>query len=132
MAYGKIVTVHEAGSGTYTSPIFKDRFRILGVHIRWTSSATVGNRLVKFEIILPDTHPMWDTRSTVNQTAGNTKHYSIAEGFPRETSFSGNDDLYLPLPAELVTPPHSIIKISDAAAVDAADTWEIVYQYEEI
>jgi len=132
MGYGKVVTVHEDGSGTYSSPIFRDRFRLLNVHIRWIASATVGNRAIKMEVVLPDGHVLWDTRSDANQGASTTRHYSMSNGFPRETSFSGNNDLYLPLPLELVLAGGMQMVISDATGVDANDTWRISYQYEEI
>lgn len=133
MSFGNITSVHEdVATNTWTSGVYRDNFRILWTQIFYTSDATAGNRSIQFLVLDADNHTVWDSRSEANQAASLTRHYSIAPGFPRESSFSGNDDLYMPMPDGLIIQAGWKIKILDAADVSAADTFYMYIQLEEV
>lgn len=131
MRYGDIThyDIHNS-SNSYTSEVFRDLVHILWFQILYTSDGTVGNRAVGFVLYEPDGDIIWDSRSAANQGAGLLRHYSTAPGFPRETSFSGNDDIYMPMPPDLIIPNGGYFKVFDSANVSPTDSFVLIMQTE--
>lgn len=120
----------EVATNTWTSPVFRDRFRLLQVHVEYTASATVGDRSL-FAELLHEGVGEWDVSSNVNQAATITRHYSYMPGVFRETSFNGND-IQLTFPRDFIILPGDQFRISDSNDRDSADTMVITYRVEEV
>ena len=92
---------------------------VLQIHVDFTSTATVGNRLITMEIYDDTNTLVSDYYAGALQAASLDHHYLFAQGIYRETTFV-NGELQCPFPFETILLPGWYCKIADSNAVDAA------------
>ena len=97
------------------------------IHLHVVTTATAGNRQVVVTLYDTDGNALWDLNAGATQGASLTRHYSLIKGATREGSFTGTNEIVMPL-GDLVLMPGQYLTVEDANAVDAADTFEIAYQ----
>lgn len=99
------------------------------VHVEVTTSATAGNRTLLFSLCrVSDDASIYDIAAGVNQGASTTRHYNFVRGAVRENTFSGGNEILLPL-ADIVVGPGLYWKVTDINNIDAAgDTYKVGHQ----
>lgn len=100
---------------------------LIWAHFHCITTATAGNRTFKFELHDAAGNILWDVVSGANQAASLTRHYNLMPGVVRESTFSGGNELVMPMPP-LVLMPGQYITVTDINSIDAADTFEMNYQ----
>ena len=108
------------------------RWLINWIHIALVTTATVGNRQIKLEILDAADNVRMDSHAGVVQAASLTRHYEYMKGIFREAAFI-DDAIQVPLPTDLAIPAGWKVRVYDSAAVDAAAddmTVSIQYQYD--
>lgn len=103
---------------TITVPAGKT-WELKWLHIILASTATVGNRQIKMEILDDDSVVRADIHAGAVQAASLTRHYLCGQGVYRETSFV-NGEMHVPIPHDLILHPGWSFRVYDSAAVDAA------------
>ena len=68
-----------------------------------------------------------DSPRTADTGSPQKSPYNLIKGAPREGSFTGGDEIVMPM-GDLVLMPGQYLTVEDVNAVDAADTFEIAYQ----
>lgn len=96
-----------------------EMWKILWAHVRYTSSADVGNRQMTFLIKDADGNEIFDIAAGIVQAAGLTRHYNFAQGVYRETAFAA-DELQTPIPVDCYLPAGYTLQFYDSAAVAVA------------
>lgn len=100
------------------------RWEIIGIYVLFVSTATVGNRVIAVAVT-DGTDQMAYSQAATVQPAGQTYTYQIAPNF----TFSGAGTQTLPI-LPVVMQPGWVIRVYDAAAVDAAaDDMTVVVHY---
>lgn len=107
-----------SSSKTFTVPS-NEMWKINFAHVILASTATVGNRQINVLISDENGNELIDLSAGAVQAASLTRHYGFLQGIFRETSFV-DDEIQVPLPADLYLGPGYTIKVWDSAAVDAA------------
>jgi hypothetical protein len=107
-------------------------WKIHWVHVRYTSTATVGNRQIRMTILDDEGTPRvrFDVHAGAVQAASLERHYEFMQGIYRETSFV-DGALQVPMPHCLRLEPGWTLRIADASDVDANDDMVASLQYEE-
>lgn len=106
------------------------RWKISWIHVAYTSTATVGNRQLKMEVLDSGSNLRIDAHAGAVQAASNTYHYEFMKGIYRETSFVDNS-IQVPIPYDVVIPAGWSLRIYDESAVDAAaDDMTVSFQYQ--
>lgn len=114
-------------SKTFTVPA-GETWELLFAHVKFTSTATVGNRLVICEIKDAGGNVITDIVAGAVQAASNTYHYNFAQGVYRETSFT-NGEMHTPIPQNIFMLPGWTMTFDDQNAVDAAaDDMTVSYE----
>lgn len=103
--------------------------RVLWLHAKVTTSATAGNRQIRFTLYNAAGTNILDIRAGATQAASLVRHYVFALGAVREGSFTGGNEIMLPLPGVVIT-PNMYFMVEDENAVDAADVVAVTYQAE--
>lgn len=103
---------------TFTVPTGKS-WRILSVHVRLVTTATVGNRQIEVRLTDDSNNNIGHAPAGAVQAASLTRHYTFAPGLADLTGFRDTDKLTTPLP-DVVLPAGYKVRIFDTAAVDAA------------
>ena len=101
---------------------FQKRLDVASIYFSYTSSATVGNRAPRIQLIDTDGSTViaeWAVGLT--QAASLTSKYSGFDGAVLSTSLFSTDLALFPIPFISISNGMSI-KLIDRAAVDAADT----------
>jgi len=107
------------------------RAQLLWAHVTVTTTATAGNRTILFSVVRDsDSAVLYTISAGVNQAASTVRHYNFVPGAVREGSFSGGNEILLPL-APIIFGAGISLKITDVNAVDAADTYALGYQAEK-
>lgn len=100
------------------------KWEIIGIYVLYVSTATVGNRVLAVAIT-DGTNQMTYGQAATVQPASQTYTYQIAPNF----AFSGAGTQTFPI-MPLVMQPGWVIRVYDAAAVDAAaDDMTVVVHY---
>lgn len=94
-------------------------WEIAHIWIEYTSTATVGNRLVAIEIQDSAADIVGRFTAGIVQTASLTRYYTFAPGVPDLTAFRNTSYLSNPVPL-LQLPASYIVRIYDIAAIAAA------------
>jgi hypothetical protein len=92
---------------------------ILHVHVAYTSTATVGNRQIRFRVQDDTDVLVHDHHAGTTQAASLTRDYTFNRGTFRETAFA-DSALHVPIPIGTVLLPGWDLRILDSAAIDAA------------
>jgi len=107
-------------------------------HVAYTSSATVGNRIVDVEVKDASGVQVMDAHPGAVQAASLTYHYEYMQGIYRETSFIAtggtgvNGTMQVPIPQDLILLPGYQLIIGDDQAIDATnDTAAVHFQVNE-
>lgn len=101
-------------------------------HIDLVTSADVGNRLIQMDVLDENSNVVTSITAGVVQAAGLTRHYAFFQGIYRETAFV-NNEVQVPVPADLYLPAGYTIKFYDVAAIAAAaDDMTVAFQYKRM
>ena len=106
---------------------FDRHIQILWGHIKYTSSATVGQRWVRMGMLTPAGVEIADFSAGVKQIAGLERHYVFMQGVTRETAFN-DDEINVSIPKDFIIPKTYIFHIEDTANISAADIMSITLQ----
>jgi hypothetical protein len=129
---GEIIYQADTSSAnSWTSEVLKDDYHLHWFHLKYTSTATVGNRQIRAELIDQDGNVVYDISAGAVQAASNTYHYSYLPGIYRETSFIDNE-IQVPFPIYFVAKANHRLRIRDVSDVDAADSIEVNYSVEKL
>jgi len=123
----EILTERVADSIVGTKYLTQTPLQLRWAHVKYTSSATAGNRNLVFTLYDANGNVLYDVRSGANQAANLTRHYNFVLGGVRESSFQGGGELIMPL-AGIVLMPNQYVTVEDENAVDAADTFTLSFQ----
>jgi len=124
----EVVTVSEAAAVVGTLYRNYSPLDLRWAHCHLITTATAGNRLFKFVLYDTDgTTILYDVQAGATQAASLTRHYVLVKGAVREGSFTGTNEIILPL-ADIILQPGQALSVVDANAVDAADTFELNFQ----
>lgn len=115
---------------SWISEIFREEQRLLWVHVVYTSTATVGNRQIVFQLKNTDGNVIYDAHAGAVQAASNVYHYEFMQGIYRETAFIDNA-INVPIPVDLILPAGTTITIYDSANIAVGDSMVINYQSED-
>jgi len=113
---------------TWTIPSGK-KWKILYGCVRYASTATVGNRLLRVEIKDASGNMVWDASAVNAQTASSTEDYSLGTGITRPTEDHGSYH-FIPLPADCTILEDFVLEISDQNNVDSNDDMVVQFIYE--
>lgn len=102
--------------------------RLLWAHLIYTTSATVGNRQIKMSLLDTSSNTHNDTHAGGVQAASLTRHFNFMPGTFRETAFVA-DELHVPFPEFLIVPAGWSLVVEDSAAISAADTYALAWQW---
>lgn len=94
-------------------------WEILSIWVELTSTATVGNRLMRLLFKDSASDIIWQAYPGVNQAASLSRNYLFAQNLARDTAFYSSIMLNHPLPP-LLFPAGFQISIYDSAGVDPA------------
>ena len=103
---------------TFTVPS-AETWKVMYGHIELTTTATVGNRIIKLLVHDENGVIVTDSHAGASATAGGTFDYELMQGIFRETSFI-NGGLQVPIPSDMVLLPGWTLNVVDSAAIDAA------------
>lgn len=120
---GRIVVA----SNAYTSPVNRTDTAFLWMHVIYTSTADVGNRQFRVEMLDKDGNEVWDARAGAVQTASNIYDYALMQGVFRETAFV-DSQIHVPYPHGLILPAGYRYKVYDSSNINAGDDMVITYQ----
>lgn len=114
---------------TFTVPD-GEMWKILSADIVLVTTATVGNRQIRFSVSNPDGNVMGYIPAGTTQAASLTRSYGFMQGIYRETAFI-DGMIQVPIPVDLYLPAGSTIRFYDSAAIDAAaDDMTVAFSYQ--
>lgn len=96
------------------------------LHVTYTATATVGNRLLTMTVKNAAGEAMYDIRAGAVQAASQIRHYSFQPGVYREAAFV-NNEIQVAIPEGILEAGWSLT-IEDENNVDAADTFVLAFQ----
>jgi hypothetical protein len=100
-------------------------WRLDGLHVKYVSSATAGNRVLTLEFLTNASAIIARIMAGAVQAESLTRYYQFGLGLSQMSSFINTDYLTVTLPSGLILPEAYIIKVYDKTAVAAAaDTME--------
>jgi len=129
----KILTVQGAAVGNAVSITFLHHVRILNAYFLLTTTATVGNRIVRIHLddIAGGSGIVFIQSSNLSQAASSTRRYNFFNGVQRDTAFYSNT-ANQPLPDKLHMRPDQQFTFDDAGSIDPLDAHEYSINYEII
>lgn len=107
-----------------------ETWKINWVHVTYTSTATVGNRLLKIYLRDTASTAVIDIHAGLLQAASLVVHYLCGQGVYRETTTT-NGEVHMPIPQDLYVPPGYTVQVVDENDVDSADTLSVTVQYKK-
>lgn len=96
-----------------------EMWKLTQAFVTLVTSATVGNRQIRFSVVDPDGNQIGYISSGAVQAASTTRGYGFMQGIYRETTFI-DGMIQIPIPVDLYLVAGSSIRFWDSAAVDAA------------
>ena len=112
---------------TETVPSGKTR-EVLAIGIQLTSTATVGNRQIAYEVQDSNSNVIYAAYAGATQAASLVREYHFSQGIVADTAFSAGNSIRVELPGDLLLPPDFKMRVYDQAAIDAAaDDMEVRY-----
>lgn len=119
-------------TGTNTGTItFNHAVVIIGMHVTYTSDATVGNRVLKLSINDLSAVKIMDSYAGLVQAASLVRSYEFVNGVHRETAFI-NGSVQVPIATGFVIPAGGSIIVNDASAISATDSYIAKIQTERL
>lgn len=113
---------------TFTVPN-GETWEICWAHIELTTSATVGNRLLRIYVYDEDGNRVIDFFPPATQAASLTNHYAFLQGIYRETAFASGA-IQVPIPKDFFMTAGFSVSITDDNSVDLANDDSVVsFQY---
>lgn len=103
-----------------------EMWKLLHANIKLTTTATVGNRQLRFSAMDHDGNDAGYISSGAVQAASTTRSYGFMQGIYRETSFV-DSMIQVPIPIDLYLPSGAIIRFHDSAAIDSAQDDMLVW-----
>lgn len=122
-------TINGTNTGTI---VFDHAVSTIGIHVAYTTDATVGNRELMIEILDASAVLIMNTGSASYQTASLAREYNCMDGIYREAAFKLNRSINVPLPTGYVIPAGGSILIKDAAGISATDSYVAKIQTERL
>jgi len=128
------ITTNTVSSSTNTGTISlpkKDRFRALWINVEYTSTASAGNRQVAIQLRNKAGTVLATWKAAITQGNNEVDNYKFFPGTSLSTAINSNV-INIPIPPNLIVEGAHDLYISDLNNVDANDSFEAVYQLEEV
>jgi len=105
------------------------------VHVRLSTTATVGNRQIVLEVLTAAADVIFAVYAGVVQAASLVRRYTMHVGSGHDAAFmpaAAEGVAHIPIPNNLTIPAGGSLRIRDSAAIAAAaDDMEVTLQYRE-
>ena len=101
-------------------------WEILWIYLELTSSATVGNRMLRFSIRDDSNDIIWSEKTGIDQPANQTYTYILAPGQQRNIT-NANNISYYNLPATTLLPAAYNIRLFENNSIDGDDDGLIIH-----
>jgi len=105
-------------SKSWTVPA-NEQWRINALQVNYTSTATVGDRLLRITLVEPDGAYSLQLDNNITQAASLTYRYDFFQGT-------------YPMPTGLAVPARWTVTIADANNVDVNDDMKVLFLYERM
>lgn len=107
-----------------------EMWKLLHGNVILVTSATVGNRQIRFTVTDQDGNIVGYIPAGAVQAASTTRSYGFMQGIYRETAFV-DTMIQVPIPIDLYLPSGSTVRFHDFAAIDAAaDDMTVSFGYQ--
>lgn len=129
MARSRIALLSGSGTTSVSLTATNVEYKLIYVHAIVTTSATVGNRLYRLELLDAALAVVGDWHMPIAVAASQAnKHIEYMQGIYRESAFDVQGSIQIPFPNDLVILDGYTLRFRDSAAISASDSISLYVQ----